>query len=203
MAEPTQQHETSRGPGRPSVADERRTAIIDAYIELVVENGTPDVTIGNIATRAGVARTAISHFVGDRDDLRITTIEVLGRRYESTVRSVIGLDPSPHEVVDYFFSPAWSTGRSTDDRAFDILQATAPRNPTTRHAVRNAYAALIDAFAASLERHTAADADRCRGIAYSIVCLVETNTVLQDLGFSDHDRTSAADAAHALVDAVG
>lgn len=185
------------------MADDRRTAIIDAYIELVVENGTPDVTIGQIATRAGVARTAISHFVGDRDDLRTATIEELGRRYESAVRSVIGLDPSPHQVVDYFFSPAWSTGRSTDDRAFDILQATAPGNPATRHAVRSAYAALIDAFAASLEQHTSADADRCRGIAYSIVCLAETNTVLRDLGFSDRDSMSAADAARALIDAAG
>lgn len=203
MAETSQQPETTRGPGRPSVADERRTAIIDAYIELVVEDGTPDITIGHIATRAGVARTAISHFVGDRDDLRLATIEELGRRYETAVRSVIGLDPSPHEVVDYFFSPAWSTGRSTDDRAFDILQATATRNPATRKAVHGAYAALIDAFAATLERHTAADADRCRGIAYSVVCLAETNTVLRDLGFSEHDSASAAEAAHALIDTAG
>ena len=84
--------------GRPSVAAERRVEIVDAYIALVAETSTAEIPAAAIAERAGVARTAIAHFVGDRTALRIAATEEIGRRYESTIRSA-WTDETPEALI--------------------------------------------------------------------------------------------------------
>ncbi len=181
------------------MADERRAAIVEAHIQLIAEQGSPAVPIGEIAERAGVARTAVSHFVGDRDALRVATIDELGRRYDLAIRDAVGPDPTPEVIVDLLFSPAWTTQRSTDDRAFDVLQATASRHPDTRDAVRATHALLVDELATSIGRHSAIAPPRALAIAYGIVCLAETNTVLLDLGFPERRSQDAATLARAIL----
>ncbi|MEM7272725.1 MAG: hypothetical protein AAF547_06570 [Actinomycetota bacterium] len=187
--------------GRPTVATERRASILEAYIGLIAERGSPEVPIGAIAERAGVARTAISHFVGDRQALRVAAIEELGRRYELAIRDAVGPDPTPDQIVDLLFSPGWTTDRSTDDRAFDLLQATASRNPDTRDAVRGTYTLLIDELATAITNHSGASTQRAAAVAYGIVCLAETNTVLLDVGFSERHSQDAAALARSMLPA--
>lgn len=185
--------------GRPSVADERRAAILDAHIQLLAELGSPSVPMAQIAERAGVARTAISHFVGDRDALRVATVEELGRRYELTIRSAVGPDPTPEGIVDLLFSSAWTTTRSRDDRAFDLLQATASRHRDTRDAVRGTYALLVEELADAIVRHSTTPPRRAAAMAYSIVCLAESNTVLLDLGFPERHNHDASTVARSIL----
>ncbi|WP_211697143.1 TetR/AcrR family transcriptional regulator [Mycobacterium spongiae] len=191
--------ETSRRRGRPSVAGERRAAIIEAHIQLISEQGSPTVPMADIAERAGVARTAISHFVGDHKALRVATIHELGRRYELAIRDAVGPDPTPENIIDLLFSRAWTTHRSTDDRAFDLLQATASRHPETRKAVRDAYALLVDELAAAITRNSKTSPQRAAAIAYAIVCLSESNTVLLDVGFPEHHSRDAAGLARSML----
>ncbi|MEM7286070.1 MAG: TetR family transcriptional regulator [Actinomycetota bacterium] len=193
------EHTETRRRGRPSVAADRRAAIVDAYIRSIAEHGSASVPMGEIAERAGVSRTAISHFVGDRDALRVATIEELGRRYEVEIRRAVGSDPTPQRIIDLLFSPDWTTDRSTDDRAFDLLQATASRNPETREATRRSYALLIDELAAAIVRHGEATPHRAEAVAYGIVCLAESNTVLLDLGFPGRMSDDAGALARSLL----
>ncbi|MEM6706335.1 MAG: TetR/AcrR family transcriptional regulator [Acidobacteriota bacterium] len=191
-----------RPPGRPSRADERRAAILDAYIQSIAKQGSPTVSMGEIAQRAGVARTAISHFVGDRNALRRATIRELTRRYEGAIREAVGPDPTPAHIVHLLFSPAWTTQRSAEDRAFDLLQATASQHAETREAIRASYNLLIDALGVAIVRHSEATEERATAIAYSIVCMAETNTVLLDVGFPEERSRDASALARAMLPAT-
>ncbi|WP_421845263.1 TetR/AcrR family transcriptional regulator [Mycobacterium sp.] len=191
--------DTSRRRGRPNVADERRAAIVEAHIQLISEQGSPTVPMADIAERAGVGRTAISHFVGDRKALRVATLHELGRRYELTIRQAVGPDPTPENIIDLLFSRAWTIHRSTDDRAFALLQATASRHAETRQAVRDSYTLLVDELAAAITRHSETPPQRAAAIAYGIVCLSESNTVLLDIGFAEQYSRDAARLARSML----
>lgn len=155
--------------------------------------------MADVATRAGVARTAISHFVGDRKALRVATIHELGRRYELTIREAVGPDPTPENIIDMLFSRSWTIHRSTDDRAFDLLQATASRHPETREAVRDTYALLMDELTAAITRNSETPPQRAAAIAYGIICLSESNTVLLDIGFPKQRNQDAARLARSML----
>ncbi len=190
-----------RGPGRPSVTAERRTQIVEAFIELIAERGLEAVTVDDVATRAGVARTAVRHFVGNRRDLVTLAIESLVGRYETAIRAEVGPEPGARELVALLFSRTWVDRPSDADRAFAALENEAVRDGGTRPAIKAAYAVLVDALVAAMRR-SGATAPRVRlaEAAYLIVCLSEQNAVLQAVGFPRSRSEAAGRHAAAILD---
>lgn len=178
MKEPTQ-----RSVGRPSLATERRDEILDAFIELIAAKGLPTVTLDQVASRAGVQRSVIRHYVGNRASLIVEASSRLVERYEKAVRLAIGDEPSLGDLIAHLFSAHWRTATTVEDRAFDELYREATRTPETRDRLRHAYELLIDEVAGAIRRHDPArSASQARQTAYEIVCLAEYNAVLQQLG---------------------
>ncbi len=175
---------SARGPGRPSVADERRRQIVDAFLELVAEEGLHDVRLHEVADRAGVARTAVRHFVGNRADLVELALVELARRYQVAARRALGPEPTVRELVDFLFGERWVHGDAHLDRVFDALRLDAAASPAGRVAVRGVYAQLHDEIVATLAReHPTAGRADVAAAAYAITCLSEQNVVLQGVGF--------------------
>ena len=54
---------------RPSVKDQRREEILTAFARCVALYGVEGATLEKIAAEAGIARPAVRHFVGNRDEL--------------------------------------------------------------------------------------------------------------------------------------
>ena len=183
------------------MAAERRVEIVDAYIALVAETSTAEIPAAAIAERAGVARTAIAHFVGDRTALRIAATEEIGRRYESTIRSA-WTDETPEALIAVLFSNEWTSDRSDDDRAFDVLVASAERDRQTAAAIRRVYDVLVGELADAIVAERGVDPSAAADVAYSIVCIAEMNVAMLALGVSPARSVGAATAARRLLDSV-
>ncbi len=69
---------------------ERRDQILDAANELFAERGYAEVTIEDIAKRAGVARGLVHHYSGGRKEVFIALVERLGARREDELRAPEG-----------------------------------------------------------------------------------------------------------------
>lgn len=193
----------ARSPGRPSVTTERRSQITDAFIELIAERGLEHVTVDDVAARAGVARSAVRHFVGNRADLITLAIESLVGRYEAAIRAEVGPQPGARELVALLFSRAWIERPSDADRAFAALEHEAIRDEGTRRAIRAAYGALVDELVAAMRR-SGATAPRAplAEAAYLIVCLAEQNATLQAVGFPHSCSRVAEHHAGAILDGL-
>ena len=182
--------------GRPSVAAERRSRIVAAFIELVGQRGLERVNLDDVASAAGVQLAAVRHFAGNRDDLITAAVAELCRRYESTVRTAASETPSATALIGVLFSDAWIRDQSVEDTAFDVLLGQALRNPETRGLIRGAYDLLLEEIALALRRfHPDTPISRVRDAAYVIACLVEQNTTFQHLGYPRVRHVAAKAAA--------
>ena len=186
--------------GRPSLAVQRRQEVLTAFVELIAERGLERVTLDDVALAAGVQRSTIRHYVGNRTDLVHGAVEVLTARYELLIRESIGHDLSAIAVVDFMFSRRWVENLSSDDRALEVLFQEALRDDETRARLEKMYALLIDQLADAI-RESRPDLPRTEAAqtAYQVVCLAEQNVRLQRLGFPWAQSSACHSLARSLL----
>ena len=96
----------------------RRTALIDATISAIGERGSLDVTMSDIAGRAGVSSALAHHYFGAKDDLLQATMRhLLAELGRDTVRA-LGAAATPRERVSAVIAVNFSAGqfRAGNDR---------------------------------------------------------------------------------------
>ena len=88
--------------GMPKVGMEplRRRALIDAAIGAIGERGSLDVTMSEIAGRAGVSSALAHHYFGAKDDLLHATMRHLLAELGADLRAAIAATGSPRERVE-------------------------------------------------------------------------------------------------------
>ena len=76
--------------GRRSVEAARREAAIAATIAAIDDVGSLEVTVANIAERAGISPALIHHYFRTKDDLLIAAMRHLLRQYRQEIASRLG-----------------------------------------------------------------------------------------------------------------
>jgi TetR/AcrR family transcriptional regulator, transcriptional repressor of bet genes len=88
----------------------RRRALIDATIAAIGDNGSLDVTMSEIAGRAGVSSALAHHYFGGKDDLLFATMRHILVELGADARVALGRAPTPRArisaIVEVSFSPA-------------------------------------------------------------------------------------------------
>ena len=186
---------TRGGPGRPSVAGQRRSEIVNAFIDLVWEQGHANASIAEVAERAGVHRSAVHHFVGNRAALIAAAIDEVWEQHHQTFVGILGEEPSVGDVVNYFFSEHYIVENAKFDDALGVLLATASVGDSVTGRVASNYQETIDAFLELLDDHTAEAASA----VYQMLCLAEHNAIMQRLGFDEHLSAGAQQLSHSLL----
>jgi AcrR family transcriptional regulator len=181
------------------MAADRRRQVLDAFIELIAVGGLESVTLDDVAGLAGVQRSAIRHYIGNRPDLVEAATERLTERYVDAFRSAVGADPSSREIVKFLFAGEWSTAMGEEDRALGVLFQEAARNTNTRHLLKLAYQALLDEVAGAIRRDQPCTDEKAAAVAYQIICLAEHNIDMQFLGFASEYAVQAQNLAHSLI----
>lgn len=184
---------------------ERRRQIVSAFIELVAEWGLERVTLDDVANASGVQRAALHHFVGSREELIIAAVDELVRRYETSAAELgVGAAPTVDQLITLLFSDEITRDRPMDSAAFGALLAEAVRRPAARAAVIKGYDTVLGQVASALRReYPRAPIARIRDTAYLVMCLVEKNTALQQLGYPRARQLAARSAARWLVGDLG
>jgi AcrR family transcriptional regulator len=70
--------------------EQRRSQILDAASELFAVRGYGDVSIEDIARRAGVTRGLVHHYFGGRNDVYVALIQRIGSIRERELRQPVG-----------------------------------------------------------------------------------------------------------------
>jgi AcrR family transcriptional regulator len=188
------------GPGRPPVAAERRTQILDAFIDLIAERGLESVSLDDVAQAAGVQRTMIRHFVGNRRDVIRDAVEVLAERYSRLIGSQIGVRPDLDRLIDHLFSDRWARGMATEDAALGQLLREAAHDDVTRTRIKSMYDRLLAELGRAIRTSNPdLPAKAGRDLAYVIVCAAEHNAVMRGLGFPRTSSKAAAATMRALI----
>lgn len=85
---------TSRLPGR----EQRRRHIIDAAISAIEENG-PQALTGQIADKAGLARTHFYRHFASKEDLDLAVARRVHRELTAKIRATLAVNGSPLDVI--------------------------------------------------------------------------------------------------------
>ncbi|MEL7209232.1 MAG: hypothetical protein AAGK32_13535, partial [Actinomycetota bacterium] len=81
--------------GRPTVAPERRAEILLAVEECVVRYGLAGTTLNRIAQIAGIPRSNLAHFVGNRDEIvDLAIVDSVTRFTDAMVDGVADVAPA-------------------------------------------------------------------------------------------------------------
>ena len=185
-------------PGRPSVAKERRDQIIDAFLALVAERHTTAMTIAEVAERAGVHRSAVRHFVGNRAALVTAAVDEICHRHDRSREQRIGTAPNIEEVVDHYFSSSYVWDHAELDDVFGILLMSATDDDVVASGIANDYRESMDEMLELLGRTDAS----ARAAAYHVLCLAEQNVVLQRFGFDPELGEATRALARSVIDRV-
>jgi AcrR family transcriptional regulator len=172
--------------GRKSVRLERTGQILDAFERCIVKHGFQGTTLEKIADEAGVTRSILRHYIGNRDDLENALIERLGKRDDSTRFALLDAQTASHRLeslIDYFIEGWLEFGRDADT-VFEELIAASARNERLRNRLLNSYQSLEASAADELTHHYPdAPVDRCRTVAHAIMCLAYGHSTMWWLGF--------------------
>ncbi len=84
-------------PPRPLMAESRRRALIGAALKEISDRGSLDVTVAQIAGRAGVSAALAHHYFGGKEDLILATMRHLLREFGEAVVAGLGQAEGPRE----------------------------------------------------------------------------------------------------------
>lgn len=188
--------------GRKSLQAVRRSQILDACEEMVLEEGLASASPARLAGRVGLDRTTLHHYFRTRSDLLGGLVERIVDGYLAEVREVQaerGSNADVAEILDFLLSPDFA--RPHYDRLVDEFSAASYEDAEVRKQLRRLYVTLEE-FTVSLLLKAVPDAapERVRETAYTIYALIEGAYLLHALGFPDDRLRAARRTAHRLVD---
>ena len=187
--------------GRPSVREQRREEILSALQNCVLDYGLAETTLAQIANRAGMAPSAINHFIGNRAEVIAAALERSTDYYETLVGSLT--DESMSQVLDVLIGDE-STQRNVEPGAmvlFGEMLALVPRDPQVRGRVEHALSSLRTLIAERLRvEYPEATPTELRAVSLSLMLLIdnlERHVVLGTI--PAHSRRDVRRAADALL----
>lgn len=88
----------------------RRAELVEATIHEIGVTGTLNVTVGQIAKRAGVSPALAFHYFGDKEQIFLAAMRYILTLYGAEVRGALAAAPAPRDRVEAIirasFSPA-------------------------------------------------------------------------------------------------
>jgi len=188
--------------GRKSLQAVRRSQILDACEEIVLEEGLASASPARVAGRVGLDRTTLHHYYRTRSELLGGLVERIVDGYLAEVREVqseCGPNADVAEILDFLLSPDFA--RPHYDRLVDEFSAASYEDAEVRKQLRRLFVTLEE-FTVSLLLKAVPDAapERVRETAYTIYALIEGAYLLHALGFPDDRLRAARRTAHRLVD---
>ena len=97
--------------GRRNNAEARRKEIVSEYYELAREVGLENSSIANIASRMGMRKSHITYYFPSKDDLILSLVDYVLKRYTDTIIVSWNYIPDPVErlkaMLDSMFTTDW------------------------------------------------------------------------------------------------
>lgn len=191
--------------GRKSLAVERKSQIIQALAELIRESGYEATTLELVAQKAGVQRTLIRHYFGNRDQLIATALEQITENYRRDYLALTNRLPGNASIpvlLEYLFGGKFNE-RPGDEAVIDALIAASYKNDSAGESLCRMYRTFEDTVAALLVQvYPQAAGQRIRDIAYAVMCLAEHHATMRSLGQGPGRDSGIRRAAEILIQSI-
>ena len=192
--------------GRKSLANERRQQILEAFEVCIRQYGLQGSSLEQIARQAGVKRSIIRHYIGNRDDLIEAAVARIINNYRQDLADAIqNLSQTQiiPELLDYLFCYKEGDERSHYDILVNALWATQERDPRTHRLLLNLYREFEELiFQALTYAYPAAPEPKRRGVAFSTMCLANDAWSMVALGFEASRIDNGRENAQIFIDSL-
>ena len=116
----------------------RRTALVNATIAEIGARGSLDITVGQIAKRAGMSTALAHHYFGGKDQIFLAAMQQILRDFGAEVRRGLHAAPSSRAradaLIEACFAPSCFAPATIS--AWMTLYASAATNPDTLRLLR-------------------------------------------------------------------
>ena len=172
--------------GRKSLKSQRKDQILDALERCIVEYGLERVTLQKIADQAGVSRSILHHYIGNRADI----LRALGERIEKTYikKFLARLSKSSEltladDMIDFLFEESFDYPYDDETVIRAMIEASA-RDAELRKQLLEMFQTYEEILSNALaEAYPWASKQTCRSISHAILCTSHGNYSLTWLGF--------------------
>lgn len=157
--------------GRPSLQEQRTAEILAAYELCVARHGLDGATQERIAAEAGVKRTLLRHYLGNKEEMVEALIKHVVTRFNSETDQMIAALPKrdrPKALLDILFGPLGIT-ETASVLTINALGAASDRFPKARTGLLAAIARMQTAVTKELcASYPGAPKDQCQVAAFGI-----------------------------------
>ncbi len=157
--------------GRPSLQDQRTAEILNAYQVCVARHGLDGATQERIAEQAGVKRTLLRHYLGNKEEMVEALIKHVVARFDAETDQMIASLPErerPKALLDILFGPLGVTEKASV-LTINALGAASDRFPKARTGLLAAIDRMQTAVGVELNNHYPdAGNEKCRVAAFGI-----------------------------------
>jgi TetR/AcrR family transcriptional repressor of bet genes len=180
----------------------RRRALIDAAIAAIGDRGALDVTVSDIAGRAGVSTALAHHYFGNKDGLLEATMRALLTELGQDVRAALKTAKTPRErlaaIIDANFSEKQFAPATV--AAWLAFFMEAHRAPALKHLLSIYVRRLNSNLLHPLRQIT--DRTNAERIAEGVAALIDGLYIRRGLKDANPDHTSAVALIHHHIDAM-
>ncbi|MEM7045656.1 MAG: TetR/AcrR family transcriptional regulator [Pseudomonadota bacterium] len=190
---------------RPSLKDVRSAEILAAFASCVARFGLEGATQERIAKAAGVKRTILRHYLGNRDEMINALIDFVVTDFDDQSQALFDALPSTDRVATLLDVLFGTSGRTSPDMVlvFEALVAAADRHPKARKALLAWTQRFIDAVEAELATaFPSAARDKVMAAGHGIVALYFNADSLHPLRPPKSWDRAARAAADLLVESL-
>ena len=184
---------------RPDLSAERSEQILDAFSRCVARSGLDAASLEEVAGEAGVRRSIIRHYIGNRDDLVaafLDRLEVRLQRQNDEMRAWFMANPGVRDLPAYLFPDA------PDDElpVLESVYSAARRNPAIAARLETWLQGFVDALGDVLKiSFPDADQDAVTTVAYGLAAIYNDHQSMQTLKGPSRYRVLALAAAEVLI----
>lgn len=190
---------------RPSLKDQRTDEILDAFERCILRVGLAGSSLEAIAEEAGMKRSILRHYIGNRDEI----LEALARRVVARYRD------ETEELIRHL--PKRGRGRALVDLLFhDVekanIQSLAVAEALTtassgNETIRGLYSGWLNQFVGTLcqvlqDCHPERDQARCWAVAYGLASIYFSHEAMTPLSLPKEYGVAAVKSARALVESL-
>ena len=190
--------------GRKDLTEQRHEDILDAFEQCLIKYGLEESTLERVAQEAGKSRNIIRHYIGNREDLIAAFVERILLRIKQVSEEILANTPKQKlipNVLDFLFEERKADAPpDLGERMLGGMWHIREQSPKVQQALLNFYQEFEKILTDGLKQlYPDIPLKKCQEVAYSIICLAETNWVLGSVGVDvSHTRMARRSAEYLL-----
>ena len=185
---------------RPSLKEERRVEILDAYGRCIARHGVEGTTLEMTADEAGLARALIRHNVGNKDAILDAFVDRFLTGSTASADELFDSLPNDDRVetmISWLFDPRYADLQNV--RVSNALFTAAVEHPSMSKRLRQWTASFTARIERELRDAYDAPETSIEAVAAGIVAIYFNFETLAPMGNSKGLRTTSERAARLLV----